>query len=95
MVIANVNAASACHLRVLLAIQEIPIMRPQGSTWARSFWDNGATICLCTHDWAARNGLVGEDAEIFLKVVHRVNEKLESKKYLFDIVDRQGTAWSI
>ena len=56
----------------------------------RAFWDSGATICLCTHEWASRHGLLGVNASIYLKVVHRVSEELCSKRYSFDVVDIRG-----
>ena len=64
MIMAEASAAEMQHSRVLLAIQDLPILQGGRRYVAKGFWDSGATICLCTHDWARRNGLVGSEAAI-------------------------------
>merc|ERR1711867_356898 len=47
--VAEINLAEWHERRVLLAVEEIGVATLQGLQGARGFWDNGATLCLCTH----------------------------------------------
>ena len=79
-VFVEINAAEAQEARVLLAVQDIPVLTDAGMRPSRAFWDMGATICLFTHAWAEKMGLDGVPTPLYLKVVHHVHEAVESKK---------------
>ena len=76
--------------RVLLAVEEVPVVTSAGVKGARGFWDNGATLCLCTHSWARSMGLQGTPSSIYLKVVHHAHERVESSSYEFEVETRTG-----
>ena len=67
----------------------------RGIQGARGFWDNGATLCLCTHSWARSMGIVGTPSSIFLKVVRHQHEQVDSLSYDFEIEDRDGQRHAI
>ena len=89
------NIAAMHERRVLLAIEEVKTVTTRGLQGARGFWDNGATICLCTHSWAARMGLRGTPTSIYLKVVQHDHEQVDSKSYTFEVESRDGVRHSI
>merc|ERR1712101_102494 len=86
----SVNAAECHDRRVLLAVEEVRVPTSKGTLTAKGFWDNGATLCLCTHSWAQRMGLRGTPSSIFLKVVQHEHEQIDSKSYVFEIETRDG-----
>ena len=94
-IVVEVHAAEAQDARVLLAVQELPLMTDHGQIVAKGFWDSGATICLCTHDWATRNGLTGVDTSLYLKVIQHVHEQVDSKRYDLLLTDIRGDHWKI
>ena len=65
--------------RVLLGVQQVPVSAGKGAGEARALWDSGATISLCTHEWARSQELRGEPASVFMKVVHHHHEEITSQ----------------
>ena len=81
--------------RILLAVQDIPVLTDYGHRPAKAFWDTGATICLCTREWAERMGLQGTPTPLYLKVIQHLHEAIDSKKYEFELMDVYGNYWQI
>ena len=86
----EVNAAEWHDQRVLLAVEGVDVVVGEETREAQGFWDNGATLCLCTHSWAKSVGLKGKPASIFLKVVHHERERVDSQSYVFEVQTRGG-----
>ena len=57
---------------------------------ASVFWDNGSTVCLCTHRWAKARGFTGVPKPFFLKVVDKMHERVESRMDEFDVVENDA-----
>ena len=63
---------------ILLEIQEVTIRagmnNPKDFTKAVLFWDPGATLSLCTHQWAKSHNFRSRPTTIYLKVVNKMHE---------------------
>ena len=59
------------------------------------FFDNGSTATLCTHSWAERAGLKGEDVMYYLRVVGDQYTEKHTKVYNFCLQDNSGETHAI
>merc|ERR1711867_349192 len=91
LVMAEVMLGQTADTRVLLPIQMVPVRGQGAQAEASLLWDTGATISLCTHDWARANGLEGDPTSFFLKVVNRDHEEVRSCVYGFHMLPRKGS----
>ena len=78
LVSAQVFLGQTAETRVLLPIQRVRVQERGESIQASLLWDSGATISLCTHEWARSNGLEGTPRSVFLQVVNRDHEEVRS-----------------
>ena len=46
-------------------------------------------MCICTHQWAASREIVGKPKAVFIKVVNKKHEQVDSRLYEFDLVDNR------
>ena len=83
-------ATRACPV-VLLEIEKVTTESMRGKNGeAILFYDPGATLSLCSHRWARRHQLTGGKVTIYMRVVGRDYEQLDSVMYEFYVRDRQG-----
>ena len=78
---------------VLLAIQGVWSLSNAGlKTWTVVFHDDGATLSLCTHSWARKMGLSGQALSLWLKVVNKEYEQVETMEYAWKFMDNKGVS---
>merc|ERR1711867_394232 len=89
-IMAEVMLGQTADTRVLLPIQGVQVLGERGQAQASLLWDTGATISLCTHEWARANGLEGSPTSVFLKVVNHEHEEVRTTVYQFKMLPRKG-----
>ena len=75
---------------VLLEMQtvDLPINGKENHT--AMFLNNGSTATICTHSWAERTGITGEEISYYLRVVGEGYTQRRTKLYTFKITDADG-----
>ena len=77
---------------VLLEVQTLFVGTPEQDsvTSTNVFFDIGATVTLCTHDWAQRAKLRGSPTTLYLRVVGEDYQKVDTTKYSLCLTDCTG-----
>ena len=78
------------HAPVLLEMQQVKLPVNGARLDTVMFFDNRATTTLCTHSWAAKAGLSGEDVPYYLRVVGGDYTQHNTKCYSCVMTDRDG-----
>ena len=90
---ADAAGTSPCsHTRstVLLEIQLVDLLVNNKKVNTVMFFDNGSTATMCTHAWAKKAGLQGEDVTYFMRVVGEEYVKRNTKMYTLTLTDNNG-----
>ena len=80
---------------VLLEIQRVQLVVEGVVEETVLFFDNGSTVMLCTHRWAKKVGLRGEEVVYFLRVVGDQYAEKHTMMYSFTIEDNSGSRHKI
>ena len=75
---------------VLLEIQLVNISVNETTIKTVMFFDNGSTATMCTHAWAKKTGLQGEEITYFMRVVGEEYVKRNTNLYALTVTDNNG-----
>ena len=59
------------------------------------FFDTGATLSLVTHLWAKKCALNSRPCTVYLKVVNKACERVDTREYQFWLVDNNGSEYEV
>ena len=92
MINVTVNAKNQM---ILLGIQRVVALTAGGDSPATLFYDGGSTLTICLHSWAKRNGLVGREVVIFLKVLGGEYQRKETLEYDIELEGVDGNTYTL
>ena len=75
---------------VLLEIQSVKLIVNKMVEQTIMFFDNGSTATICTHRWAKRAGIQGEQITYYMRVVGEDYTRKNTLLYKFTITDADG-----
>ena len=88
-----------CHgtdTPVLLEVQQLLVGPKEGErTPTTVFFDNGATVSLCTPDWAEQANLKGVPTTLYLQVVGQTYQKVDTRVYTIYLAYRTREVHSV
>ena len=75
---------------VLLEMQTVDLRVDKKKLKTIMFFDNGSTATICTHAWAKRAGIKGEEITYYMRVVGEQYTKRNTLLYTFTMSDADG-----
>ena len=86
----NISVASSGAV-VLLGVQEVRARGKEGELGAVLFFDSGSTLTLCRHGWAKAAGYVGRPVSLYMKVLSKGYESVDTVEYEVELVAKDGS----
>ena len=80
----------------VLEVQSLLVGPVEGDPVATTvFFDNGATISLCTHDWAAKANVEGTPTTLYLRVIGEQYQRVKIQVYPVSLTDNNGNVHTV